>query len=379
MLRPGMPVVEQRLTVRDGRIARLELVQHPAQALSGDGAWTQRTEVLLSWRDRPAARIPVELRGAATEVKAAAGRPAPDLVFANAGDYGYFLTLLDTASVRALEAGALGRVDDDLLRAMLWGALWDQVRASRMQPERFVRLALRELPGEKDEQIVPVVLARLDRAVRAYLRPQARAGVQGEVERVLVQGVRDTTRPYGIRKAFVDAYIGLAATTGGVAALDSLLSTDSLAGEPLRDPTRWAIVARLLELAAPTADARLAAQVKRDTTPDGRRREFIVGAGRPDATTKRTYLHRYFADSALNEEWASGSLEEFNALEHADRHPALPPAGSRFAALHPGLPPHLLPRGLARRVPQRADQRLGPAHRPGISGGTSPAPRRPEP
>ncbi len=316
MLRPGMPVVEQRLTPRDGRIARLDLVQRPAQTLSGDGAWTERTEVLLFWRGRPPARIPVELDGAVTEVKAAEGQPLPDLVFANAGDYGYFLTLLDTASVRALEDGALGRVDDDLLRAMLWGALWDQVRASRMDPERFVRLALRELPREKDEQIVPVVLARLDRSVRAYLQPEARAGVQGEVERVLLQGVREATRPYGIRKAYADAFIGLATTTAGVAALDSLLSTDSLAGEPLRDPTRWAIVARLLELAGPTADARLAAQTRRDTSPDGRRREFIVGAGRPDAVTKATYWLRYFADSALNEEWASGSLDEFNTLEH---------------------------------------------------------------
>jgi aminopeptidase N len=249
-------------------------------------------------------------------VRPAAGQPAPDFVFANAGDYGYFLTLLDTTSVRALEDGALGRVDDDLLRAMLWGALWDQVRASRMEPGRFVRLALRELPREKDEQIVPVLLARLDRSVRAYLRPETRAGVQVEVESVLLQGIRGATRPYGIRKAYADAFIGLAATKTGVAALDSLLSTDSLAGEPLRDPTRWAIVARLLELAAPTADARLGAQARRDTTPDGRRREFIVRAGRPDAVTKATYWLRYFADSTLNEEWASGSLDEFNALEH---------------------------------------------------------------
>jgi aminopeptidase N len=136
------------------------------------------------------------------------------------------------------------------------------------------------------------------------------------VERVLLRGVRGATRPYGIRKAYADAFIGLAATKAGVAALDSLLSTDSLAGEPLRDPTRWAIVARLLELAASTADGRLAAQTGRDTTPDGRRREFVVGAGRPDAVTKATYWLRYFADSSLNEEWASGSLDEFNALEH---------------------------------------------------------------
>ena len=35
-------------------------------------------------------------------VGAAAGRPAPDFVFANARDYGYFLLLLDSASARAL-------------------------------------------------------------------------------------------------------------------------------------------------------------------------------------------------------------------------------------------------------------------------------------
>jgi len=48
----------------------------------------------------------------------------------------------------------------------------------------------------------------------------------------------------------------------------------------------------------------------------GRRLAFVAGAGRPSAGTKRMYFTRYFADSALSEEWASGSLGPFNALEH---------------------------------------------------------------
>ena len=199
---------------------------------------------------------------------------------------------------------------------MLWGALWDQVRASRIPPERFVRLALRELPRETDEQIVPVVLRRLDRAVRAYLLPEARARVQADVERLLWESAADTTRSYGLRKAYVDAFVGLAVSPAGIARLDALLLADSVAGEPLRDPTRWDAVARLLELGAATAEARFAEQVTRDTTPDGRRRAFIAGAGRPDAATKHVYWLRYFADSTLNEDWASGSLGAFNALEH---------------------------------------------------------------
>jgi aminopeptidase N len=338
MLRAGMPVVTQRVELRDGRVTRLTLTQRPARtacelaaaggtsAATGTSArpcsdrqgatWTQRTELLLSYRDRPPVRLPVELRGAVTEVPAARGLPAPDFVFANARDYGYFLLLLDSASVHALETGALARTGDPFLRAMLWGSLWDQVRGLAMEPERFVRLVLRELPAERDEQIVPVVLGRLDRAVGAYLPPEARARVQTDVERMLLDGASDRSRPYGVRKAYLDAFIGLAATADGVSRLDALLDADSVAGEPLRDPTRWDAVTRLLVVGAPSAESRYAAQVRRDTTPDGRRQAFIAAAGRPDPATKRSYWRRWFADSTLNEEWASGSLGPFNALEH---------------------------------------------------------------
>jgi aminopeptidase N len=316
MLRPGMPVVEQQLVVRDGRIARLALTQGPAQPLSGPSPWTERTEVLLAYRDRPAVRLPMELRSGLTEVTAARGRPAPDFAFANAGDYGYFLLLLDSASVQALEDGALPAVRDAFLRAMLWGALWDQVRESRMRPAPFVRLVVRDLPREPDEQIVPVVLNRLGRAVEAYLAPAERTTLLPDVERMLWDRAGDRSSPYGVRKAYLDAFIGLAATPSGIARLDSLWSADSAAGEPLRDPTRWEIVTRLLELGAPQADARYAAQQAADTTPDGRRRAFVAGAAKRTADTKQTYFTRYFADAALNEDWAAGSLGAFNAIEH---------------------------------------------------------------
>ena len=316
MLRPGMPLVEQRLLVRGGSIARLSLLQRPARPLSGSRPWTERAEVLLLYHDRAPIRIPVELRGPVTTVDAAAGRPAPDLVFANARDYGYFLLLLDSASVHALDSGALERVDDAFLRAMLWGALWDEVRNYRMEPARFVDLALRELPRESDEQIVPVVLRRLDRAVSAYLGDEGRRRVQEDVERVLWQGAADTARAYGVRKAFVDGFIGLAASPRGIARLDALLDADAVAGAPLRDPTRWDVVTRLLVLGAGSAQPRYAEQARRDTTADGRRLAFIARAARPTAATKREYFTRYFADAGLNEDWAAGSLPSFNAIEH---------------------------------------------------------------
>jgi aminopeptidase N len=226
------------------------------------------------------------------------------------------LTRLDPASVTALERGGIGRELDGLLRAMLWGTMWDEVRAGRVAPARFARLAMRELPAERDEQIVPRILGRLRRTMAAYLGPAERTGLQPDVERLLWSAASDAQRPYGVRKAYLDAFVDVATTPDALAKLEALLGADSAAGEPLRDPTRWDIVGRLLVVGAPGAEDRFAAQRARDATPDGRRRAFLAGAAIGTAENKRAYFARYFADSTLNEDWASGSLGAFNALDH---------------------------------------------------------------
>ena len=319
MLRRGMPAVEQSLELTNGRITRLALTQSPVRDLSGRAPWPMKAQLLLWYGPDSGVRIPVTLSARTTLVAGARGRPAPRFVFANADDYGYFLTYLDSASTAALEGGALHEVRDPFLRSMLWGALWDQVRDARLDPARYARLVLREADSERDEQLLPQLLGRLVRATTTYVADSARESLRTDAERALWSLARDGNKPFGLRRAGADAFIAIAATPSGIATLEQLLSADSLAGEPLRDPTRWELVNRLLVLGAPGAERALAAQSARDTTPDGRRRAFTAGAARPDSATKRAYFARYFADKSLNEDWASGSLGAFNAQEHAAR------------------------------------------------------------
>jgi aminopeptidase N len=82
------------------------------------------------------------------------------------------------------------------------------------------------------------------------------------------------------------------------------------------------MVTRLVATGAPSASRRLAAQASRDRTPEGARRAFVAGAAAPDAGVKEHYFERYFADSTLNEDWATASLDAFNAPE--GRHLSLP-------------------------------------------------------
>ena len=313
ILRPGMPKFEQVLVVRHGRIARLAIEQHAARPLSGSAPWPARIEVLLGYADRPMERIPVELNGTTTEI-AVKGKPAPDFVFANAGDFGYALVHFDERSVTWLESH-IGAVKDDFLRAMLWGALWDQVRDARLDPARFVRLAIRELPRETDEQIAPVLLGRVSRAISTYVSQAERTRLLPQAERILLAGANDSTRPYGIRKTHLDSYIGLARTPSALGMLNTLLDSANAAGSPLRQPTRWAIVTTLVARGAPTAEQRLADEVRRDSSTEGRRRAFGAGAAHADSATKARYWWRYFSDRDLNEDWVTSSLRAFNDPE----------------------------------------------------------------
>jgi aminopeptidase N len=315
ILRPGMPILEQRLDVSDGKIRRLALVQHPAQKLSGRGVWPMRTEVALWTGGALAKRIPVEIRAETTVVAAAAGLPAPDFAFANYGDNAYGLVMLDPRSTQWLSAH-VGDVSDTFLRAMLWGALWDLVRDSRLAPADFIATAMRELPRERDEQIAAGIVSRLARATSSYLSEAQQAATVSRVEALLLAGASSSENGYGLRKSQLDAFISLARSPEGIARLSAWLDSTSTAGLPLRQPTRWAIITRLVERGVANAGALVAAEASRDTTANGRRSAFVAGAAEPSASAKRTYFTRYFADSTLNEDWATASLRSFNAADH---------------------------------------------------------------
>ena len=310
ILRPGMPILEQRLSVANGKITRLTLIQHPAQKLSGKGVWPMRTELAL-WSHGAVTSLPVEVRAETTVVNAAVGKPA-DFVFANANDNAYGLVMLDSTSTAWLGAH-VGEVADPFLRAMLWGAMWDLVRDARLAPTAFIATAIRELPKEKDEQIASGIVGRITRATATYLSDEQRSSVIGGVEQLLLVGASDGNLSYGMRKTQLDAFISSARTPSAVARLSAWLDSTSTAGIPLRQPTRWAIVTHLVERDVPGADALITAEARHDTTTSARRSAFVAGAARPRADVKREYFERYFRDTALNEDWATASLRGFNA------------------------------------------------------------------
>ena len=332
VLRAGMPRIDTQIDLVEGRIAALTLVQRPVRALPGEpdtGAspnkaageyWPMKLRVRLGYAGGADVVLDAVFESGRVTVPGAAGRPAPDYVWANDDDQGYGLFLPDDRSVAWIAAN-VGSVRDSLLRAMLWGALWDVVRDARFGPARFIEVVLRALPDEADEQISRTLLARAAQALDVYLpEPRARP-LRPAWEAALIARSDDAALGYGLRKDALDRLIATARTPAGLDRLRALLAETLPApgtAQPIRQPTRWAIVQRLVTIDAPDAAAIQAAEVARDHSTEAVKDAFVARAATPAVAVKQAWFARYFDDRDLNEAWVSESLAAFNPVEQAD-------------------------------------------------------------
>lgn len=312
-LRPGMAEVTTQLKESDGKISSLGIRQSPAGKLAGksDDIWPMRLQVRLGYIDREDVLIPVILDSAQVEVPEAAGLPAPDYVWANDGDYGYGRFLLDAKSRKWVFAN-IGSLDDSLLRAQLWGTLWDEVRDTRLSPEEFVDVVLREIDAEHDEQVAGFILGMASKAMTHYLRPGDAADMRRRWEDSLLARSNDTRLDFGARKDTFDALVASTTTGAGISVLNEYLDGNRLFdGQPMPNPSRWSIVTRLLALDAPGSRARFEKQRASDESPQAGRFAFIAKAAINDPEVKDELFAAFLHDRELNQSWATSAFGVF--------------------------------------------------------------------
>ena len=319
MLRAGLPRVDTRLSLDGDRVGSLSLVQRPARTLPGDpgGAWPMKVRVRLGYHDRADVVLDATFEGAVATLPGAAGLRVPDYVWSNDGDHGYGVFLPDDRTV-AWTAEHVGGVKDGLLRAMLWGGLWDTVRDLRLPPARYLAILLVHLAAETDEQISRAILSRGALALQAYLPADQATALRPAWEAALLARIDDDRLGYGLRKDALDRLIATARLPAGLDRLRDLLAVRRLlVGAPIRQPTRWRIVERLLAVAAPDAPGLLAAEQAHDRSSEAVKDAFVTRAATPDAAMKAEYFRRYLDDTALNEAWVTDSLAAFNTADQA--------------------------------------------------------------
>src|SRR5438309_5567875 len=314
--RRGMPEVRLAWdTDREGRPRNTVLEQH--NVLNEGGTWPMKLRVFALSESGLPRSADALLRGESTSVRAIDGMPEIDFAFAHFGDYGYGRFLLDPSSREAVLARP-EIVQGDLLRALVFGSLWESVRDAELAPIAYLDLVVRVAPVERDPVTLAGLLQRAQVAFLHYASDSQRDALAERFEQLLVEGMLHADTP-GRRITFLRAFTASAWSENGRSRLKSLLAnTLEIPGVKLSSRDRFRAIARLLALDDPEAKELLSAQIAADSGDDGRRYAFAAAAAERSAEAKRAYFERFFNEQGLPESWIDAALGPFNAVEHAE-------------------------------------------------------------
>lgn len=336
----GMPEVTATYSCNDGRIANFTLTQR--DVLGGGHIWPMANNILLvSSVESPHAALAlhtdiqtvrVTWNAATFHVKAAVGKPCPNLVFANDGDYGYGRFLLDPSSAGVaaslLDPDSPRRSDPSvfssasnpvgsLRRSMLWGALWENVHIASSSPRDFVELALRSLPAETDESLSRIQGIRIATALHSYLSDKARKTIVTRAESVTADRMLNAST-LGLRIVNFRSFTFIAETPAATQRIKDLLTGKLIiTGLDLKPLDRWNLVGRLIAMGDPEAQEIFDAEAGHDRTGEGQKYAYAAKAGTPDSATKARYFEEYLHSQTIQEDWLSQSLRPFNSWNQA--------------------------------------------------------------
>ncbi len=308
----GMPEVDVAWSCSGGKMQSLTVTQH--DVLNEGVLWPIAAEIGLHYPDGSKWSMGVELKEASKKVDlpfANGAHPCPAWIFANENDYAYGRFLLDAKS-REYVMAHLGEMPDPFQRALLWGALWQSVQVADLDPRRFIDLATKLLPNEKDEMILAQTVGRTAAALHRYVSDADRRRLTPRLDQIAATHMRQES-DRNLRIVWFRGFRALTESEQSRAKLKELLEGSAeIPGITLRPLDRWNMVTTLVALNDPDADKILAREKELDHTTDGRKYAYMAEAARPDAATKKKYFDDYMKNSERPEDWVETSLGAFN-------------------------------------------------------------------
>jgi aminopeptidase N len=234
--------IEQRPATRPSGVSQ---VLRPHRVALGVYRWAELDGARRLVRD---ARIEVDVPDAGADVPELVGVPTADLLLVNDDDLTYAKVRLDSASMATARAG-VGDLAESLPRALVWGALWEEVRDLAMPAQEFVDVALSGLAHEDRPAIIDTVRGLMLQASTRFVAPELRADV---ARRMCAEtaSMLDAAEPGSDRQlALARLHIESATEPQRLTRLGDLLAgRDGIPGLPFEDDLRWAAVIRCAAL-----------------------------------------------------------------------------------------------------------------------------------
>lgn len=308
----GMPEVDVAWSCSGEKMRSLTVTQH--DVLNEGVVWPLAMEIGFHYPNGSKWTMPLELNDAAAKIEqpfADGQHPCPAWMFANENDYAYGRFLLDDKS-REYVTAHLGEMPDPFQRALLWGSLWESVQVAELDPRRYIDLATKLLPNEKDEMILAQTVGRTAGALHHYVSDADRHRLTPPLDKIAALHMREEP-DRNLRIVWFRGFRALTESEESRTKLKQLLDgSTKIPGITLRPLDRWNMVTTLVALDDPDAEKILAHEKDADHTTDGRKYAYMAEAARPDAATKKKYFDDYTKNTERPEDWVETSLGAFN-------------------------------------------------------------------
>jgi aminopeptidase N len=294
---PGVNTIAANFSCANGKVKSFTLQQSaPAKALPT--LREQRVQVasfkLEDGKLVALRTVPVTYSGVTTTVPLLAGSACPDLVYPNYQDWGFVKVQLDKRSFGTAR-GSLAKVDDPLLRTMLWQSLWDGVRDGKLPLNEYLKTVLVNAPQEKDYTLLGDILGKVAIS-KEYLdlmdlRSAWATQTRTALEDMAWNGTLSNKGNENFQRRWFNTYLGLASTPAALERLAGILAGSvKVDGLDINQDLRWSIITRLNRYDHPGAAALVEQEAQRDKSDSGQAAALAATVVRPDPQVKAQWL-----------------------------------------------------------------------------------------
>ena len=230
-------------------------------------------------------RFEFDIDGEYTDVPEVVGQTRPDLMLLNDDDLTYAKIRLDARSLSTL-VDNIHVLDDELARALAWGATWDLTRDGEMAAADYVELVLRGVGVETDLTAVNALLLQARTAIDYYApRADRRALADrftGGLARLLKEAEPGSDHQLSIARALA---LSINDADGAAVLRAWLDGTEAPEGLAIDTDLRWRLLTELARVGA-AGEAEIAAEAERDRTATGAEKAAGARAASKDAAAK---------------------------------------------------------------------------------------------
>jgi aminopeptidase N len=227
--------------------------------------------------------VELDVVGELTSVNELKGEKVADLLLINDKDLSYAKIRFDQRSIETLKSH-LGKLNDNLSRALCWSAAWDMLRDAEISSSDFIEIAIAGLPGEDDITTVTALGNQLTSAIEVYAAPKNRDSLREKIATVMGDLLERAKPGSDFQLQFARIFASLAHTPAQGAKIRELLD-GKLNGLTIDADLRWHLLICLVERGLAGANE-IDAELQRDNTLTGQLARERCIAAQPNLEAK---------------------------------------------------------------------------------------------